>query len=389
MRSIIEGPLKTTFEEAQFATALEACHQLRNIQELDENWMPLGRENMKIPKIVPNLNSKATTSAAVVATASTDSSNSTETKPIESNPTPTPKSVVSGTPVSSEIVENSVKHGNNSSNNVNVPGRPGTTKRRQYYFKRMAKCFSDPKQEHYNLYALKMRLTCAIPEEQNTRGRKIHPPEEAEHCFGILVQSEMPPICEFPIYTRDGEIFVETFLVEADFVLNDQDKEKVLKFHKYTYTQVLRLEKFPMIFKPEDANSSVLVVPLSNTKNQCIDWEFLTGIDYEKCTKLENVSEEDRAKNPILDEHFRDAVVTPWYRNQDQPQYFYVAEICNHLSPNSDFPGQGFDTFEKYYKDKYKINIQHLEQPLLDVDHTSARLNFLTPRYVNRKGKFF
>ncbi|GBP14030.1 Endoribonuclease Dcr-1 [Eumeta japonica] len=26
------------------------------------------------------------------------------------------------------------------------------------------------------------------------------------------------------------------------------------------------------------------------------------------------------------------------------------------------------------------------KQPLLDVDHTSARLNFLTPRYVNRKG---
>ena len=29
----------------------------------------------------------------------------------------------------------------------------------------------------------------------------------------------------------------------------------------------------------------------------------------------------------------------PWYRNQDQPQYFYVAEICQHLNPTSDFPG--------------------------------------------------
>ena len=76
----------------------------------------------------------------------------------------------------------------------------------------------------------------------------------------------------------------------------------------------------------------------------------------------------------------------PWYRNQDQPQYFYVAEICRHLSPRSDFPGQGFDTFGKYYSSKYGIQIQNSEQPLLDVDHTSARLNFLTPRYVNRKG---
>jgi len=28
------------------------------------------------------------------------------------------------------------------------------------------------------------------------------------------------------------------------------------------------------------------------------------------------------------------------------------------------------------------LKIQNLEQPLLDVDHTSARLNFLTPRFV-------
>ena len=68
---------------------------------------------------------------------------------------------------------------------------------------------------------------------------------------------------------------------------------------------------------------------------------------------------------------------------QDQPQYFYVAEICHHLNPSSDFPGHGFETFEKYYGTKYGINIQNLGQPLLDVDHTSARLNFLTPRYLD------
>ena len=99
----------------------------------------------------------------------------------------------------------------------------------------------------------------------------------------------------------------------------------------------------------------------------------MKSIDYDKCSKLNDVSDEDRAAKEIKDEDYADAVVSPWYRNQDQPQYFYVAEVCNHLSPNSDFPGQGFDTFAKYYKDKYTIMIQHLEQPLLDVDHTSAR----------------
>ena len=98
------------------------------------------------------------------------------------------------------------------------------------------------------------------------------------------------------------------------------------------------------------------------------------------------MSEEQRLKSDYHSDKYLDAVVSPWYRNQDQPQFFYVAEVCDHLSPKSDFPGQGFDTFEKYYRDKYQIQVQHLDQPLLDVDHTSARLNFLTPRYVNRKG---
>ena len=73
-----------------------------------------------------------------------------------------------------------------------------------------------------------------------------------------------------------------------------------------------------------------------------------------RCAKLGDVSEEERAAQPFKEEDYVDAVVSPWYRNQDQPQYFYVAEVCNHLSPRSDFPGQGFDTFEKYYKDKYR-----------------------------------
>jgi len=46
---------------------------------------------------------------------------------------------------------------------------------------------------------------------------------------------------------------------------------------------------------------------------------------------------------------------------------------------------ENYKTFEDYYYLKYNLKIQNLEQPLLDVDHTSARLNFLTPRFVSIK----
>ena len=84
---------------------------------------------------------------------------------------------------------------------------------------------------------------------------------------------------------------------------------------------------------------------------------------------------------------FDDAVVMPSYRNTDQPQYFYVAEIRDDLSPTSAFPSpEAYRTFQDYYSSKYELTITSLSQPLLDVDHTSARLNLLTPRYMNQKG---
>ena len=59
-----------------------------------------------------------------------------------------------------------------------------------------------PESATYNLYALRMRLTCPIPEEQNTRGRKIHDPLDSTQMFGLLLPNPMPVIPAFPIYTR-------------------------------------------------------------------------------------------------------------------------------------------------------------------------------------------
>lgn len=39
-----------------------------------------------------------------------------------------------------------------------------------------------------------MVLTCPLPEEQNTRGRKLHPPELAPQAFGILTLKEIPKV---------------------------------------------------------------------------------------------------------------------------------------------------------------------------------------------------
>lgn len=44
------------------------------------------------------------------------------------------------------------------------------------------------------LYHINMVLSCPLPEEQNTRGRKIYPPEDADIGFGILTLKEIPKV---------------------------------------------------------------------------------------------------------------------------------------------------------------------------------------------------
>lgn len=43
------------------------------------------------------------------------------------------------------------------------------------------------------------------------------------------------------------------------------------------------------------------------------------------------------------------------------------------LTPLSKFPSPEYETFAEYYKTKYNLDLSNLNQPLLDVDHTSSR----------------
>ncbi|XP_044014882.1 endoribonuclease Dicer [Aphidius gifuensis] len=321
--------------------ALKMCIKLHKENELDDNLLPIGKENFKA-------------------------------RPEDSEIPALPDEYI----VKSEFTE----------------ARPGTTKRRQYYYKKTAEALTDCRPTigvPCYLYHIKMVLTCPLPEEQNTRGRKIYPPEESDIGFGILTLKKIPQLCPFPIYTRSGEVQVELVLSNNTIVLDTMMIECISTFLNYTFTNVLKLQKHLMLFDPNASENSYFIVPVIkiNENNDInVDWNFLNKI-YDSHNNIPcEISENERSKFVFDSSKYNDAVIMPWYRNQDQPQYFYVAEICKNLSPKSKFPGDGYTTFEEYYYRKYNIKIQNTNQPLLDVDHTSARLNFLTPRYVNRKG---
>ncbi|KAG1681765.1 Endoribonuclease Dicer [Nymphon striatum] len=267
----------------------------------------------------------------------------------------------------------------------------GTTKRRRNYYKQVAECLKDSFPVHSEksyVYVITTELVCPIPEEQNTRGRPLYDPATSSRCFAILTKKPIPKICGFPVFTRSGEVSINICEVFNNPHLTADQLEKLSYFHHFTFSDVLRLKKAPMEFQTTGAKSSYLIIPVQyqGNDNCYIDWDFVQTIYKQKEDEYyrKKVTPTETFK---FDENlFKDAVVTPSYRNQDQPHLFYVAEILTNLNPLSEFPGLEFKTFQHYYKEKYDFEIKCLHQPLLDVDHTSARLNLLTPRYVNRKG---
>lgn len=269
--------------------------------------------------------------------------------------------------------------------------RPGTTKRKQYYCKRVAANLQDTmpqEQMSCYLYVINMRLTGPITEDQNTRGRKLCAPEDTPRTFGILTTKFIPPVPLFPVFTRSGEVTVSVDLLSREITLSNTELEKLRIFHRFLFSNVLRLEKDPLDYIPECSTMGYLVVPLNTESEHSalhIDWQFTD--------KVVDTSNNPRKSHTIGEpfvfkaKEFEDAVVMPSYRNIDQPQYFYVAEIRHDLNPGSRFPSpELYKTFAEYYATKYGLIITNLEQPLLDVDHTSARLNLLIPRYMNQKG---
>ncbi|XP_038220360.1 endoribonuclease Dcr-1 [Zerene cesonia] len=477
--NIVGHPMPTRVL-ARRMVALQACRILHKSGELDDQLMPIGKENFKAAELDSN--------------------------------------------ISTEFSDNGDS------------ARPGTTKRRQYYYKRTAWAFTDcqpiidttdaeieanPVPQHVpvtgngkrnTLHALVSGLWCALPERYNTRGRRLHLPQHAAQALGVLLRAEPDrlQIPAFPVYTRSGEVRVSVEpALEADVRLSPRRDMLIRRFMRFVFSDVLRVRRRGMKLETEGStqNNYYIVPTVKRTKPDGttmvdIDWAFLeliykhtedkkreelswkdNGVDktgdktvdktgdktgdksvddsaddtvdktmenavdkvadvtVEKNVKVaadtigdavvdksvgktvdrrvENdhtasreslhgrkgidkngdkrgdKTVEKRVENPLLapgevfkfdPQKYSEAVVTPWYRNQDQPQFFLVAEICWHLTPDSSFPSDQHATFRSYYRAKYGAELTQSDQPLLDVDHTSARLNLLTPRYVNRKG---
>jgi hypothetical protein len=78
-------------------------------------------------------------------------------------------------------------------------------------------------------------------------------------------------ICPFPIFTRSGEVNVKLELSGSAVVLTPDKLEKIVTFLNYTFTSVLRLQKYLMMFDPQASENSYFIVPTKKCKPRVHD----------------------------------------------------------------------------------------------------------------------
>uniref|UniRef100_S4RXR2 ribonuclease III n=1 Tax=Petromyzon marinus TaxID=7757 RepID=S4RXR2_PETMA len=336
LRDPVVGPCMSTRRLAEKAVALLCCERLHKAGELDDHLLPVGKETVKYEEEL-------------------DLHDEEET---------------------------------------GVPGRPGSTKRRQCYTKTIPECLNSSYPRPGSpcfLYVVGMVLSTPLPDELNFRRRRLYPPEDTARCFGILTAKRIPQIPCFPVYTRSGEVTVDIRLCRSCFQLTEEQLALVTRFHQYIFSHILRLEKPDLEFQPALAEAAYCVLPLDTVHaggDLDIDFGFMEEIELSEArTGIPAKQYSHEHPFSFLLPDYQDAVIIPRYRNFDQPHRFYVADVYTDLTPLSKFPSPEYQTFAEYYKTKYNLDLTNLNQPLLDVDHTSSRLNLLTPRHLNQKGK--
>ena len=67
----------------------------------------------------------------------------------------------------------------------------------------------------------------------------------------------------FPVFTRSGEVVIRLKEIKSGVSMTEEQLTSLQCFHKFTFTHVLRLEKYPIKFDPNNAKTAFYIVPLN------------------------------------------------------------------------------------------------------------------------------
>ncbi|XP_046981769.1 endoribonuclease Dicer-like isoform X1 [Schistocerca americana] len=265
-------------------------------------------------------------------------------------------------------------------------GKPeaGTKKRKQLYTRKYPEllCSCQPQSDR-PAYMHLIRVTPVYPSPPPDKSRKIafYNIFKELNGYAILSAKKIPTLCDFPIFTNEGQMDVTISSNYKEYVLSEEKVNLCLGFRKLLFGYVLDLLKDFMAFDDRNEGNSYFVVPVTYRNDQIaydIDWNVMET--YKKIEPITRRSLEQRSV-PIEDYSiYHHAVVAPWYRGLPPTPLYIVTKVCEDMSPQTPFPSPDVSSYEDYFVSKYNLTIVQKEQPLLEVKSIPKTLNWLRPR---------
>jgi hypothetical protein len=183
-----------------------------------------------------------------------------------------------------------------------MANRPGGNKRKQIYRKKQSPYLKSLQlvttQTQSYLYMIKCELTTSIQKEGDPS--PIGTPEEIPgskdtRCFGILTSKLLLEICDFPIFTQNGEETVSVELIRSGLFLTPNQLKLVKSFHRFLFSNVLRMDGRGATASAHLQNSNIKVNGIPSDPTGCFvcilapqtadntkfdfDWELMKQVE--------------------------------------------------------------------------------------------------------------
>lgn len=190
-----------------------------------------------------------------------------------------------------------------------------------------------------------------------------------DRTYGILSSKRLPQLCKLRLFQTFGEIQVEIHSPpEAITIPNDEKLKKLQQFHVTIFQDILRNWKPFMAFD----HQSFIFVPLIDDK---INWNLVENaqrVEQPRELKYDEIKRTDFSYSAY--EHM---VLCPVYRSTDTT--YAVIRFIDDLTPKSEFPGEGYETYQQYYEQKWDKKIVCQNQNLVEVKGINKNLNIFFP----------
>jgi endoribonuclease Dicer len=195
----------------------------------------------------------------------------------------------------------------------------------------------------------------------------------------------------FQVYTCKSDVNVS---LEAcgSLKIDETTLERIRMFHCYVFKELYKLNNQVTTLSESVGYLAVPLVPKtpSTTTLSGVGCE----IHYDFLQELSMFFQASADPNMKLNTNtprkdfnfFQSKIVRRINESANQTHYtrYFVAKVCQDLSPSSPFPDQDVAaTFADYYENRYGIQVNR-QQPLLLVQHVPTQVNFVTPRLRNQ-----